>query len=269
MSRLRPNCTLGAERPTVQRQMLLDRQDLARTDVAIPVDPFEHVTRREREVEGCRCAGLDLVPRDRRRHGRCRGGPASEYGAIVVLWYAFWLQSTKILPGRSALAITVVTRPGIWRSSSCPTANAKSAAPSWVTPGRVQRYVHLQALRARGLAPAAADRPIRARREWRARCRSTRRWSQALPDRSRTRAHAARPVRRPTPSARGVRAPPCSPPTPSPPSRRSGSTRCRLCGHPGQAPHRPTAAGDRGTASRRILVCPIHPGSGERSTPGR
>ena len=40
------------------------------------------------------------------------GRARSEYGAIVVLWWAFWLQSTKILPGRSALAITVVTRFG-------------------------------------------------------------------------------------------------------------------------------------------------------------
>ena len=34
-----------------------------------------------------------------------RAGRAASTGAIVVLWKAFWLQSTKIFPGRSALAI--------------------------------------------------------------------------------------------------------------------------------------------------------------------
>ena len=53
----------------------------------------------------------------------------------MVLWCAFWLQSTKILPGRSTLAMTVVTLPGICRSITWPTASAKSAAASWVTPG--------------------------------------------------------------------------------------------------------------------------------------
>ena len=52
----------------------------------------------------------------------------SEYGAIVVLWWAFWLQSTKIFPGRWTLAIVVVTCFGSWRSSTWPTARAKSAA---------------------------------------------------------------------------------------------------------------------------------------------
>ena len=55
-----------------------------------------------------------------------------EYTPIVVLWRAFWLQSTKIFPGRTALAIVVVTRLGCCFSSTWPTASAKSAACSCV-----------------------------------------------------------------------------------------------------------------------------------------
>ena len=46
------------------------------------------------------------------------GRARKEYGAIVVLWWAFWLQSTKIFPGRSTLAITVVTCLGSCFSST-------------------------------------------------------------------------------------------------------------------------------------------------------
>ena len=63
------------------------------------------------------------------------GRARSEYGAIVVLWWAFWLQSTKILPGRTAFAIIVVTCLGSCFSSTWPTARANSAACSCVTPG--------------------------------------------------------------------------------------------------------------------------------------
>ena len=60
-----------------------------------------------------RRAALDLVPRDRGATPSARAGPASSTAPIVVLWRAFWLQSTKIFPGRSALAMIVVTRSGM------------------------------------------------------------------------------------------------------------------------------------------------------------
>ena len=51
---------------------------------------------------------------------------------MVVLWRVFWLQSTKIFPGRTALAIVDVTPLGSSRSSSCATARANDPAWSWV-----------------------------------------------------------------------------------------------------------------------------------------
>ena len=71
---------------------------------------------------------------------------------MVVLCRVFWLQSMKTLPGRSALAISLVTRRGCCRSSSWATARAKSPR-LLVGAGRVQRHVELQALGARRLGP--------------------------------------------------------------------------------------------------------------------
>ncbi len=113
---------------------MLEGEDVGE-QVAELVDPRQHVGGLEPQLDArsTRTArprpnvtGVDTV-------GSCRA--RSEYGAIVVLWWAFWLQSTNTLPGRSTLAITVVTRPGSWRSITWPTARAKSAVASWVTSG--------------------------------------------------------------------------------------------------------------------------------------
>ena len=66
--------------------------------------------------------GVDTV-----RSGRARG----EYTPMVVLCRLFWLKSMNTLPGRYARLITLVTRSGWRRSSSCATAWAKSRVWSW------------------------------------------------------------------------------------------------------------------------------------------
>ena len=60
------------------------------------------------------------------------GRARSEYAATVVLWWEFWLQSTKTFPFRSSFFITLVTRFGSCFSRSWATARAKDEACSWV-----------------------------------------------------------------------------------------------------------------------------------------
>ena len=80
-------------------------------------------------------------------------GPAASTTATVVLWRLFWLQSMNTLPGRADLAIVDVTRFGWCFSSTWATAWANSEQ-CVVGVRRVERHVHLQALRARRLGEA-------------------------------------------------------------------------------------------------------------------
>ena len=179
---------------------------------------------------------------------------------MVVLRRAFWLQSTKILPGRTALAIVVVTRSRCWCSSSCPTARAKSAACSWVhgvlsgtyscrpfdpdvlaKPSQVHRgqdvahqQRHLAALLHRRRRTRVEVEHHRARRV------------EVVGQRHRhvqlERGHVGRPHQRGRLVDPAVR-------------------RCRRCGRPGRAPSAPTPAGASGSASRRSRRAPRRRGS--------
>ena len=63
----------------------------------------KHVGSFETQFDITRRIVVHLIPRHRRRDRR-RVAKRDD----VVLWCAFWLQSTKILPGSAALAMTVV-----------------------------------------------------------------------------------------------------------------------------------------------------------------
>ena len=200
--------------------------------VAELVDPVEHIARSRSAGRSTASAPASTSSQviGVLTHGRTRA--RIEYTPIVVLWRAFWLQSTKIFPGRTALAIVVVTRSGCCFSSTWPDGQ-REVGGGLVRARRVQRHVQLQALRARRLGPAS--RPTAA---------STSRASSAIwqhstivagaPGRSRTPSPAGcLEVVGAAPSARAARARPCWPTTPAPPARRTGSSRCRRRDRPG------------------------------------
>ena len=86
------------------------------------LDPLQHLGRR-RTAGPARRRSPPPPPRPRsaastRSASSCA---RSEYGATVVLAALFWLQSMKILPGRTALAIFAVIEPGTIAASSSAT----------------------------------------------------------------------------------------------------------------------------------------------------
>ena len=110
--------------------------------------------------------GVDTVGRGRAR---------SEYGAMVVLCSAFWLQSTKTLPGRCDLRHHRRHPPVELTLEDLPDRQREVRGALVRCAGGVERDVHLQALRARGLAPTGRAAPHRAPPASRARPGSTRR----------------------------------------------------------------------------------------------
>ena len=195
------------------------------------------------------------------------GRARNEYGAIVVLWWAFWLQSTKTLPGRTAFAITVVTLPGMLplehladgerevgrglvrdavgveraRTSAGPSSPTSCTSPRGSTAASTSR------------TPSATRAALDDRRPRR-------------PGRSRTPAPAACRGRRRAPSARAARSRPCWPPTPAPPARRCGSTRCRPSRSPGPERHRhPLGPVRRAALLEEALLRRCRSGSGGTS----
>ena len=90
------------------RQPLLDREHRGE-QIADVGDAFEHVGGLEAQLDVARRRAASTSSHDTGVDTVGSGLARSEYGAIVVLWWAFWLQSTKIFPGRWTLAIVVVT----------------------------------------------------------------------------------------------------------------------------------------------------------------
>ena len=74
----------------------------------MPGHPVQHLTAGEHQIFPPR-APRDLRPRSPAWTRSAGCGPAAEYGAIVVLWALFWLQSMRTLPGRSDLVIRETT----------------------------------------------------------------------------------------------------------------------------------------------------------------
>ena len=169
-------------------------------------------------------AGLDLVPRHRRRHGRPLAGAQASRRVTVVLAALFCDQSTSTLPGRSALVIRCTTRSGCAASNRC--ASVLGVRRCLLAGAQaVGARVQLQALAAAGLgehlAPSASSSGAQQQRHL-----------AALDDRRR-----AGPGRGRAPAGPAVAAPPPRPATcgcaararrgwRSTPGRRASRRRC-------------------------------------------
>ncbi len=195
-------------------------------------------------------ARLDLVPRHRRRHRRLRAGPQRVRGdrRLVVGVLA---PVDEDLPRPHGLGHHGGDLLGQLLLQHLADGEGELGGLLVGHAGRVHRHVQLQALRARRLAPALeADRGEHlADAEGDAAALDDRRCSGR--GRSRTPRRAAWRGRRPAPSARAARWPPCWRPTPAPPARRGGSTRCRPGGRPGPRATWTHSGRWTGSASRR------------------
>ncbi len=238
----------GCDQEAVGRRCSSVRTSAKRSPCSL--DTLQDVGGLEAQLDTVGGAPFDLVPGDRRRHGRIVAGPQRVRGdrGLVVGVLA---PVDEHLAGPLDLGHHGGHPAGQLAFHHLADREGEVGGRLVGDTGRVERHVELEALRTRRLAPALPGRPSRAPPGRQRPPRSSRRSTSSGRDRSRTPACAGCRGRRRAPSARGVRSRRGSPPTPAPPAPRCGSTRCRPVDRQDPARRAPTRGGATGSASRR------------------